>query len=109
MKEIDTKYIDVLKLLGWHIRDYSSDGEVEICKMSPGGEDFSFYAEVENFTKSVENYYDDFDPDEHAEELIKHRGHYGIPWSIREIIDDADAIKEMIGVLLGRLYKADEK
>jgi hypothetical protein len=38
----------------------------------------------------------DFDPDEHAEELVNMRGTNGVPNSIREIIDDADSIKEFL-------------
>lgn len=82
---------------------------VELEKYSPEGEDFSMIIDfetenpVDSFLKDLKNYYEDFDPDEHAEMWIEGRGQNGVPDSIRALIDDADAIKEMIFELWDKL------
>lgn len=54
------------------------------------------YVEVVNFPDSVREYANDFDPDEHAEMWIEGRGRNGVPESVKELIEDAYAIKQMI-------------
>ena len=83
---------------------------VELEKYSPEGEDFSMIIDfetenpVDSFLKDLKDYYEDFDPDEHAEMWIEARGRVsGVPNSIRTLIDDAEAIKEMIYELWDKL------
>lgn len=60
--------------------------------------------EVENFPESVREYANDFDADEHAAMWIEARGKVnGVPDSIRELIKDAEAIKEMLNELADAL------
>ena len=70
---------------------------VELEWYSPAGEDclFSVYFDgtSRGFVRGFAQEAEDFDPDEHAELWIDHRGENGCPSSIRELIDDADAIK----------------
>ena len=72
--------------------------ELEI--FSPEGEDFIvdiwFDGTSRNFIDKFWEYADDFDPDEHAEGWIEHRGEGGCPSSIRALIEDADAIKRIL-------------
>ena len=103
---IEQKHIDVIEGLGWNILGNPNDTGVEIRHESPAGEDFVFYTDTEDFPKGVVEYANCFDPDEHAAELIEHRGERGIPDSIRVLIDDADAIKGMLTQLSDALNKA---
>ena len=88
--------------LGWVLRE---DGEyVDVCQYSPAGEDFFFTVPKRNFATEVDQYADDFDADEHAEMWISCRNAVrGIPQSIRTLIDDADAIQEMLYKLARKL------
>lgn len=96
MKELEQKYIDILEENDWYVCA-CDDRIVELEKYSPAGEDFLMCVEVENFPESVREYANDFDVDEHAAMWIEARGKVkGVPDSIRELIDDAEAIKEMI-------------
>lgn len=105
--KIEPKYEDILESLGWRVCDYTGDGRVEIENYSPAGEDLIVCVEVENFPESVYEYARDFDVDEHAEMWVEHRGEGGCPSSVREIIDDADAIKEMLEELADRLAEVE--
>lgn len=97
MKELKQKYIDILEENDWSVSSYTDDGRVELQKYSPAGEDFSIIVEVEDFTESVREYANDFDANEHAEMWIEARGKVnGVPESIRELIEDAEAIQEML-------------
>ncbi len=71
--------------------------EVELSQYSPAGEDFSFTANKKNFARSVKEYAEGFDADGHAEMWVENiHTVKGVPQSIRALIDDADAIKEML-------------
>jgi len=110
MKELEQKYIDILEENGWSISSYTNDGRIELKKYSPAGEDFSIIVEVENFTESIREYANYFDADEHAEMWIEARGRVkGVPNSIRELIDDAEAIQKMLNELAGALEEKSGK
>lgn len=94
---LSQNYIDILKENDWSICSYTGDGGVELEKYSPLGEDFLMYVEVVNFPDSVREYANDFDPDEHASMWINARGTVnGVPESVKDLIEDAYAIKQMI-------------
>ena len=110
MEEIRNKELEELLDMAedWNYRIYSEeDGRayVEMETSSPAGEDFIMYIDfnqsepVTSFLNDLKEYYDDFDPEEHAEMYIDSRGQNGVPGTIRELLDDADAIKAMIGEL----------
>lgn len=104
MKELEQRYIDILEENDWNVSSYTEDGRVEIGKYSPAEEDFSIIVDVENFPESVREYANNFDADEHAEMWIEARGRVnGVPNSIRELIEDAEAIKEMLNELADAL------
>ena len=106
MKELEQKYIDILEQNDWGISSYTDDGRVELETYSPAGENFLMCVEVENFPESVREYANDFDADEHTEMWIEARGRVaGVPNSIRELIEDAEAIKEMLNELADTLVK----
>ena len=88
--------IDAAELLDWSVHIY--DDCIEFEKYSPAGEDFIFTItgnDEARVAEQVREYAYDFDPDEHAEMWVESRGKRGVPDSIRTLIDDADAIKEM--------------
>lgn len=85
----------ICEKLDWNIYEHNNDVELE--KYSPAGEDFFFCVDKNDFVNNVIEYAEDFDADEHAEMWVENRHSVrGVPQSIRTLIDDADAIKEML-------------
>ena len=110
MSKLMDALIDAAELLDWSVHIY--DDYIEFEKYSPAGEDFIFTITGNDEARVVEQvreYAYDFDPDEHAEMWVESRGKRGVPDSIRTLIDDADAIKEMVSELADALRKADEQ
>lgn len=71
---------------------------VEFSKYSPAGEDFSFevwYTHVSEIPEKVMEYYEEFDPEEHVMLWANSAGRNGVP-CLRRLMEDADAIEEMI-------------
>lgn len=113
------RVLDTATAEGWSYDeiDYANnEGGYEFFQYSPAGEDFSFSAcygdkglsddeKGNNLIKDIESYYNGFDPEEHAEMWIEGRGQNGAPSSIRALIDDADAIDNMISELVDELNK----
>lgn len=66
---------------------------LEISKYSGAGEDFRFCVE-KPYIKSIKEYAEDFDVDEHIEMWVeaKQNGVRGVP-SVRELVHDAEEIK----------------
>ena len=102
--ELPQKYIDVLEKLDWRVSGYTNDGGVELEKYSPAGEDFTMCVSVKDFPGSVMEYYYDFDVDDHIEMWIEARrnGASGVP-NARTLVQDAEAIEEMLKTLAGAL------
>ncbi len=96
MKELPQTYIDTLEKLDWSVSSYTDDGRVEIEKYSPAGEDFGICVEVNDFPRSVREYADGFDVDEHVALWIDGRGKRGVPETARELVEDAEAIQHML-------------
>ena len=85
----------ICERLGWNVTVYGNDVELE--QSSPAGEDFCFTASKKNFAQSIKEYAENFDADEHAEMWVENMHTVrGVPQSIRTLIDDADAIQEML-------------
>ena len=111
--------LDTATSMGWSYDeiDYSNnEGGYEFYQYSPAGEDFGFSAcygskelsddeKGKNLIADIESYYDDYDPEEHAELWIEGRGQNGAPSSIRALLDDADAIDGMLKELSDELTK----
>lgn len=112
--KLSEKVNDVLENNGWKLCSVEKqDGEywAEIENWSPAGEDLVetiwFDGTSKGFCRAVAEYAADFDPDEHAELYVNMRGERGVPNSIRALINDADAIADMLDTLadeLGKLY-----
>lgn len=90
--------------LGWSV-SYDDNDTVELNQGSPAGEDFYFTVPKLNFCDEVFDYANDFDPEEHAKENL---GMSGVP-GLRELLDDADAIKRMLLELSEALCKIERE
>ena len=92
----------IAEALDWGIRwdedNIAGEKCVEFSKYSPAGEDFSFevyYTNVSEIPEKVMEYYEEFDPEEHVMLWANSAGQNGVP-RLRELVEDADAIEEMI-------------
>lgn len=95
---------DVIESLDWGI--YEDENTIELSKCSPlCDEDFSFCVSKKTPARDIVEYAADFDADEHAEMWVEFRGKNGVPNSIRALIDDADAIQEMLDELAEAVYE----
>ena len=90
---------EIADSLGWNAtyeaKDMGELYEVDFAKYSPDGEDFSFYCEANDPGEMVEKIFDnyaDFDVDEHVKLVMDMRGAPGL----KELVEDAEEIKEMI-------------
>lgn len=94
----------ICEQLGWQV--LTEENEIMLSQFSPAGEDFFFYADKKRFAESITEYAEDFDADEHAEMWVKNMHTVkGVPQSIRTLIDDADAIKQMLTELSEQINK----
>lgn len=106
MKELEQKYIDILEQNDWNVSSYTEDNRKIFSKRRILSNFNSPIVEVENFPESVREYANNFDADEHAEMWIEARGRVnGVPNSIRELIEDAEEIQEMLNELADTLVK----
>lgn len=104
------KQIEIIEGLDWRIHEcqlYGGAKGYELEKYSPAWEDYIITVEDTRLEESVREYAAGFNPDEHAEMWVKAR-HEGtdttIP-SIRELIEDADAINRMLQELAAALSR----
>lgn len=111
------KLIKIAEKLGWNIswkahglseKDAEYYAELEQC--SPAGEDFFFsisYKDAAGFAREVREFYNEFDPDEHIEELIvaKHNGLRDVP-RVSVLLNDSEAIDAMLLELTDALSDA---
>ena len=100
---LSERTIEILENNDMKIYDrYEQDGEFtrEIEFYSPEGEDVCeciFYDGTdESFIKAFRNNAENFDVDEHAETYIEFRGKRGVPESVRDLITDAEWIKDTL-------------
>lgn len=104
---LKSRYIEVCERLDWSVHE-CEDGSVELEKHSPAGEDFIFTVSSENFVREVKEYAADFDVDEHVEMWVNSRGTRGVPSSVRTLVEDAEAIDEMLEELADALAEVED-
>lgn len=104
---MNERYRDICERLGWYWLN-CDDGNIELEKHSPAGEDFSFTVSEESFVENVKEYAAHFDQDEHIEMWISARrnGTRGVP-STREPVKDAEDIDAMLKGLAEALFAAE--
>jgi hypothetical protein len=106
---LNPKIIEAAEKLDWTVKEYQ-DGTAEFSQYSPAGEDFSFTVNTENAAQEIYEYYDNFDVDDHIEMWVeaKQNGVAGVP-SIRRLVEDAEAISEMLKTLAGAVMSDNRK
>ena len=99
MKKLHDSILDVLEENDFSvcsIDEQSGEWVAELEWYSPAGEDVIatiwFDGSDADFIRSFRDYAEDFDAEEHAAMWINSRGENGVPDSIRDLLDDADAI-----------------
>lgn len=99
--ELTERELEVLEKLDWRLVDITNDDRmayVEIENWSPAGEDLCETIAVDQwdtFATATRKWAEYFDKDEHVELYVNMRGKRGVPSSIRELVDDAEAIQAM--------------
>jgi hypothetical protein len=96
------KYIDICEKLGWNVEE-EDDGRLYLSQYSPAGEDFGISVDADNIVEDVGDYYDTFNPDDHA--YMWYGRNNGEPSSLRDLLDDAEAIDNMLKELYDALNK----
>lgn len=104
---MNEKYRDICEKLGWSYTE-ESDGYIELEKHSPAGENFAITVEAENFVENVKKHAAHFDQEDHIEMWVEARRNNisGVP-SIKELVEDADAIEYMLEELAEALSTAE--
>ena len=92
--KLTKKQIDIIEKNTYFSVEDVGDG-YEIGWYTDAGEDFSFYVSDDDPIKEMIAYVDYFDPEEHARDWF---GSPGAP-GLRELLDDAEGIKEQLLVL----------
>lgn len=103
----------------WHVHTEKTDSGIllfEFSKFTPAGQDFNFTAEMtgddpDTLVKSIEEYYEAFDPDYEAYLWIGEDGHgkNNAPYHIKDIVDDMKAAEEMVSRLSDILNEVTQK
>lgn len=91
-------YEEVFEALEWDCHK-CDDGTLELEKYSPAGEDFIFTIDGKDIPAEVAEYAKDFDADEHVGLWVEGRGKRGVPDTVRELVEDAEAIQKMLDEL----------
>jgi hypothetical protein len=98
---MNKKLRNKIESLGWNIYECSKTS-YELSQYSPAGEDFGFSISGNNdkeLMQDIKDYYNYFDPEQHALMWV---GSKGAP-SLRILLNDADAIDEMLKKLVDAL------
>lgn len=94
---------------------YTEKGQydVELETYTPEGEDFivsfTYDGTGENFITEFVDYADQFDAEKHAEMWIEHRGKNGVPGRIKDLLKDAEWIKDTLKKVTNALKNQNEE
>lgn len=90
--------------------DEDGDGYVQLGKCSPAGEDFFIIVNAGNLVDEIRDYSNSFDTERHVHDLLdaKDNGFGGVP-GLKELVEDADAIQEMLEELADALEAVEEE
>lgn len=103
---MNPKFEKIFEDLDWNVTVYGED--VLLKKASPAGEDFSISVSPDNLPDGVRTAAENFDVDDHVHMLLdaKRSGLSGVP-DVRTLVDDAEAIQEMLEELATALECTD--
>lgn len=84
-----------LEAQGWDATFCQDDSSWELKRFTPAGEDWIIYLPVagdsaRDLAEAIFEYYLGFNVDEEAAELIANRGKFGVPDSVRTILEDVE-------------------
>ena len=82
------RFSEICESLGWSISG-CGDKDIELEKRTSLGENYSFVVSKDNPVGDIKLFAMNYDPDDHVEPLVPIRGKYGVPTSIKALIDDA--------------------
>ncbi len=102
------KVREVAEAEDWKVTYDFEHHDAEFEKYSPAGEDFLFSADMWGIIENVRDYANNFDPEYHVALHFQARlaGRGDVP-SLRVLLDDADAIDEMLEELACALEEID--
>lgn len=120
MMELSERIIEILEAHDISLcgeiseRTYNNDGyDVELETYSPEGEDIiiplTYDGTEESFINEFADYAEGFDAEEHAEMWIESRGKNGVPDSIKELLEDAEWIKDTLMEIADELNNLDKE
>lgn len=112
--ELNNKIINVIEKLDFSLSEIEHQGEsymIELSQFTPLGQDWSFLIWFNgtdaSFIDSVYAYWQEFNIDDEAEVFIENRGKYGVPNSIRMLLDDATWKEQALAQLAQQLKEID--
>lgn len=112
--KLNKKVIEIVENNGFSIGEVVKQGKefyVEIGQTTPCLEDWWetvwFDGTSQGFIKALRERYNSFDIYEEAEIWITNRGKNGVPESIKELIEDAEWKKSMLGELADALEELE--
>lgn len=100
---LDQDILDILAEEDMSVTHYA--GDFDIQWYSPAGEDFHLNIDSESFLSDFMFQAESFDVDEHVELWIESRGKRGVPNTVREIVEDAEAIQKKLLHVAERINK----
>lgn len=113
------KMYEKMRELDWKFHDpeieegTEEDIEIEIENWSPAGENIietiRFDGTPEGLLQSLKENAESFDVDDHVEMWIEGRGKNGVPDTARELVEDAEAIQEMLDDLYNAVSEIYEE
>lgn len=101
------KVREVVEPLGWRVEEEQSSGDWMFEAWSPAGEDVFYYARPDHAYDDLRSEYNNYDVDEHVDLWAGSRGKNGCPCSYRALIEDAEAIEEMLKDLYEAVGQAE--
>lgn len=98
-----TALVERAEALGWSCYVDPENSSIEFSQDTPAGEDFNFCAygdTVDGIVKSIREYADGFDTDEHVRMWLEAKGNgvANVP-SAAQLVADAEAIQNMLNTL----------
>lgn len=103
---MNERYREICESLDWSVAA-DGDGNIILEKYSPAGEDFIITVGEEGFVDNVKAYAASFDQNEHVEMWVNARhSTKGVP-SVKELVEDAEAIDKMLKELAEALFEAE--
>lgn len=82
-----------------NVRRVELEELIEYSFYTPAGEDFCFVVSKPNEHGELWDYANNFDVDEHVELWMDKRGKNGVPQTVRELVEDAEWIRDRLLVL----------